>query len=99
MSAYYVASYRVTNPEAFQQYAPAVTPTILAHGGEVLVADSHSEPVEGQPPPVTVVIRFPSKEALRAWYESAEYRAIKHHRLDNTADGSVVFAEALVVPT
>jgi uncharacterized protein (DUF1330 family) len=99
MSAYYVASYRVTDPEAFRQYAPAVTPTILAHGGEVLVADSQSEAVEGEPPPVTVVIRFPSKEALRAWYGSAEYGAIKHHRLNNTADGAVVFAEEFVVPT
>ena len=98
VSADYVASYRVTNPDGFRQYPSAVAPTILGHGGEILVADLESEAVEGNPPHVTIVLRFPSKEAVRTWYESAEYRAIKHHRLDHTADGSVVFANEFVLP-
>lgn len=98
MSAYLVAQYRVTNPEAFQEYPPAVIPTILAHGGEVLAADFEAEVVEGQPQPVTVVLRFESKEAARRWYQSPEYQAIKHHRLDNSADGAVVFADEFVMP-
>jgi uncharacterized protein (DUF1330 family) len=99
MSGYVVASYRVTNPEAFQQYPPAVIPTILGHGGEILVADFESEVVEGQPPHVTVVVRFDSKKAARAWYESADYQAIKHLRLDNSADGRLVIANEFSMPS
>ena len=47
MAAYIVANYRVTNPESFKAYAPAVLPTLLAHGAEVLVADVESEAIEG----------------------------------------------------
>jgi uncharacterized protein (DUF1330 family) len=98
MSGYVVASYRVTDPDAFQRYPPAVIPTIVGHGGELLVADFASEVVEGQPPHVTVVIRFPSKAAARAWYESPEYQAIKHLRLDHSTDGRLVFADAFGPP-
>jgi uncharacterized protein (DUF1330 family) len=66
MSAYLVATLRVTNPDGFQAYPPAVIPLIEAHGGEVLAADFAAEALERDPPPVAVVIRFPSKEALRA---------------------------------
>ena len=41
---------------------------------------------------VTVVLRFATKAAATAWYESSEYRAIKHLRTDNT-EGIAVIAE------
>ena len=92
MPGYLVANYRLTNPEAYQAYVPAVLPTLEAHGAEVLVADYESEAIEGTPHSVTIVVRFPSKEAARAWYHSPEYQAIVNLRTDN-ADGFVVFTE------
>ncbi len=97
MSAYVVASYRITNPEPYWAYPPAVLPTLAAHGGEILVADYGSEPIEGQPPSVTVVARFPSKEAARAWYDSPEYQAIVRLRTDNT-EGFLLLANGFVMP-
>ena len=41
------------------------------------------------------MLKFPSKEALRAWYDSPEYQEIIHLRTDNT-EGFVVFAEEFV---
>jgi uncharacterized protein (DUF1330 family) len=38
------------------------------------------------------VLRFATKAAARAWYESPEYRAIRHLRTDNT-EGAGVIAE------
>jgi uncharacterized protein (DUF1330 family) len=38
------------------------------------------------------VLRFATKAAARAWYESPEYQAIKHLRADNS-EGIGVFAE------
>ena len=98
MAGYLIANYKITNPEGYQAYPPAVRPTILAHGGEILVAGPGSVPIEGNPDPVTVVLKFPSMEALRGWYDSPEYQEIVHLRTDNS-EGSVVFADEFVMPT
>ena len=97
MAGYLIANYSITNPDGYQAYVAAVGPTIVARGGEILVAGPGSEAVEGDPGPVTVVLKFPSKEALRAWYDSPEYQEIIHLRTDNT-EGSVVFADEFVMP-
>ena len=97
MSAYLVYSYTVTNPEEYQAYPQAAMPTLAGHDVEVLVADYESEAKEGSPASVTVILRFESKQAALAWYESADYQAIMHHRTDNT-DGSVALCEGFVMP-
>ena len=97
MAGYLIANYNITNPEGYQAYIAAVGPTILAHQGEILVAGEGSEAVEGEPGAVTVVLKFPSKEALRAWYDSPEYQEIIHLRTDNT-EGALVFADEFVMP-
>ena len=38
------------------------------------------------------MLRFASKAAVKAWYESPEYQAIRHLRTDNT-EGIGVIAE------
>ena len=98
MAGYLIANYSVTNPDGYQAYIAAVGPTIATRGGEILVAGPGSEAVEGEPGPITVVVKFPSKEALRAWYDSPEYQKIIHLRTDNTK-GSVVFADGFVMPS
>ncbi|MDA1258152.1 MAG: DUF1330 domain-containing protein [Chloroflexi bacterium] len=97
MAAYLVANYNVTNPEAFEAYPPAASPTVIAHGGELLAADAESEAIEGQPRKVTVILRFPSKEAAHAWHSSDEYVKIMHLRTDNT-EGVVILADEFVMP-
>ena len=97
MAGYLIANYRITNAEAYQAYPPAVLPTLAAHGAEVLVADYASVPVEGDPAVVTIVVRFPSKAAARAWYDSPEYQKIVGLRTDNS-EGMVIFADEFVMP-
>lgn len=97
MSAYLIANYKITNPEEYKFYVPAVMPTLEAYGVEVLVADYDTEVVEGTPSNVSVILRFPSKEAARAWYNSPEYQAVIHHRADNT-EGFLVFADQFSPP-
>jgi uncharacterized protein (DUF1330 family) len=65
---------------------------------DVEVAGYGSAPKEGSPAPVTLVLRFASKDAANAWYESDAYQAIRHLRTDNT-DGSVVLCDGFVMPT
>lgn len=97
MSGYVIANYNITNAAGYQSYIAAVGPTIGAHGGEVLVAGNGSEAMEGAPGQVTVVLKFPSKDAARAWYDSAEYREIVGLRTDNT-EGFLVMADQFAMP-
>jgi uncharacterized protein (DUF1330 family) len=98
MSAYLVFSYTITDPDAYQAYPPAAMPTLAGHDVEVLVADYASEVKEGSPAPITVVLRFESRDAANGWYDSDAYKAIRHLRTDNT-DGSVVLCDGFVMPT
>lgn len=97
MSAYVIVNYKITNPEGFKAYTASVMPTIAAHGGEILVAGPGSEAVEGNPEPISVIVKFPSRDTARTWYNSPEYQAIIHHRLDNT-EGTMVFADEFRAP-
>ena len=97
MAAYVISNFNITNEEGYQSYVRAVVPTLLSHGGEILVAGPGSEIIEGAPGTETVVLKFPSMEALRGWYESSEYKEIIARRTENT-EGSVVFANEFVIP-
>jgi uncharacterized protein (DUF1330 family) len=97
MSAYVVFNYTVTDPEGYAAYPRAAGPTMGAFGAEVLVADYSSETLEGGPGEVTVVLRFESREAARAWYDSADYQAAKPLRTGNTA-GLAVICDGFVMP-
>lgn len=94
MSAYFVVNCTITNQEGYQKYLQRAGDTLAKYGAEVLAADNASEPVEGNPGPRTVILRFASKEAARSWYESADYQAVLHHRLDNS-EGIGVLCDAL----
>jgi uncharacterized protein (DUF1330 family) len=97
MSAYVVVSYRVTHPEGFAPYAPAAIPTLMAHGAEVIVADSASHAIEGAPGDRTVILKFASKEAAMAWYNSPEYQAVIKLRTDNS-EGTMVLVDGYMPP-
>ena len=97
MAAYLVANYRITDADSYAAYPPAVLPTLARHGAEVLVADYAGDGIEGDASSVTIVLRFPSKAAARAWYDSPEYREIVNLRTDNS-EGFVVFTDGFTMP-
>jgi len=92
MAGYFIANYAITNQAEYNEYIGMVGPILRAHGAENVVIDRGSEPLEGAAGQVTVVLRFPTKAAARAWYDSPEYKAIVHLRTDNTK-GVAVIAE------
>lgn len=98
MSAYMVFSYTVTNQEGYDRYLPAAMPTLGPGVAEVLVADNNSEAKEGSPGQVTVILRFESKDAALAWYDSDAYKAAKPLRTSNT-EGVAVLCDGFVIPT
>jgi uncharacterized protein (DUF1330 family) len=92
MAGYFIANYTITNQADYQQYLAAVGPVLQARHAENVVVDRDSVPLEGSAGQVTVVLRFATKAAAQAWYESPEYQAIRHLRTDN-ALGIAVIAE------
>ena len=92
MAGYFVANYRITNQAEYNEYLAAVGPILEAHGAEDIVVNFDSEPLEGSGGQVTVVLRFATTAAVKACYESPEYQAIRHLRMDNT-EGIAVIAE------
>lgn len=97
MASYLVANYNVTNQDGYKQYLAAVGPTIVAHGGKILVAGPGATPIEGNPGEITIVLEFPTREALQGWYDSDDYQAIIKLRTDNT-EGGLVFADQFQLP-
>ena len=93
MAAYFVFNYRINNREAYNPYLAAVPATIAEHDGEILAADFDSDGMEGDTGHVTVVLKFPSKQAARDWYGSDEYQAIIGLRKDN-CEGVAALAKA-----
>jgi uncharacterized protein (DUF1330 family) len=74
---YVLAEIKVTDPEAYKQYAAAVVPIIAKLGGRYLVRGGQTVAVEGDPPAGRiVVIEFDSLAAARAFEASPDYQAV-----------------------
>jgi uncharacterized protein (DUF1330 family) len=69
-------------------------PLLESHGTEIIVADLDTDIREGDAGLRTIVVRFPSTEAARGFYESDEYGAIRHFRTDNST-GTLVICDGL----
>jgi uncharacterized protein (DUF1330 family) len=95
MAAYFIAQYVVNDPKLYGKYQVAAGPTIQAAGGQVVVFDVAAETIEGAPPgPQTVIVKFDSTEAAKAWYESPAYQAAVPQRLAAT-EGFAVISQSL----
>ena len=72
MSVYFVVTYDITDPAAYEPYVPGVMPLLQKHGAEVLVADGEAKALEGEQRQIVVVLRFESEEKADAWYNDPE---------------------------
>ena len=72
------------------EYRARVSPVVEKFGGRYLVRGGPFEVVEGEWQPVfPVLVEFPSMDQARRWYDSEEYRELKHLRLAATASSGV----------
>jgi len=95
MAAYFIAQYVVNDPKLYREYQAAAAPTIQAAGGELVAFDSAAETIEGKPPgPHTVILKFESTEAAKAWYESSAYQAALPKRLAAT-QGFAILSQSM----
>jgi uncharacterized protein (DUF1330 family) len=87
MTAYAVFTYDVKDPDTYAKYNPGsmgvILETLGKHGGEILAATGDSHWVEGSRH-VTVIIKFPSVDAAKAWIDDPDYAEAKAIRLSST---------------
>ena len=78
MSAYLIVDTDLTQPERYEDYKRQAKPLAEQYGGEYLVRGGAMSVKENAlwTPTRMVVIRFPSVEKAKAFYESAEYQKI-----------------------
>jgi len=95
MAAYFIAQYVVNDRKLYREYQAAAGPTIQAAGGEVVAFDVAAEIMEGTPPgPQTVILKFESPAAAKAWYQSSAYQAVLGKRLAATT-GFAIIAQSM----
>jgi uncharacterized protein (DUF1330 family) len=81
--AYIIGRVRVTDPEAYKGYVARTPAAAAAHGGRFLVRGGEVASLEGPDEDRRIVVlEFPSKAALDAFWNSAAYAEAKVFRLD-----------------
>jgi uncharacterized protein (DUF1330 family) len=94
MPAYPVVEHLITDAALFEEYRSKVTPMIARHGGRYLTqGDTHQFPEGGHwRPERVVIIEFPDRGALDAWYTSPAYQPLIALRKRGTSEFDMLIA-------
>ena len=81
MSGYIIANVQVTNPTQYEEYKKWSSAAMQATGAEVCVRGGKVEVLEGDWSPERIVIlKFPTFESAKAFYEVPEYLKAREAR-------------------
>ena len=95
MPAYLIANITIKNPEKMAAYAAAAGPTLDAFEAEFIMEGSRASDLSGQWPVNDVaIVRFPTLDAVHAWYNSPAYQAL-HVLRSEAADMDIAVFEAI----
>ena len=97
--AYLIVEMNISNPEQYKQYMAEAPATVKAYGGEYLVRGGKQETLEGDWQPHRVaVLRFPSYERAKAWYDEGAYKQVRLKRAGATEYFNMVLVEGVAAP-
>lgn len=97
--AYVIVDMKISNMEQYKQYLADAPATVEAAGGEYLIRGGRFESLEGEwIPSRLAMLKFPSHEAAKAWYDSEKYRAARSKRLGATDFFNMVLVEGVSSP-
>jgi len=96
MSALVLIDLDVRNEEDMSKYEEAAIALLAKHGAKPIARDLQPVPYEGGwKPSFLVVLEFPSKEAVRRFYDSPEYEPLKQMRFKAARSNGIVVVETL----
>jgi len=91
---YLLVTMNISDPERYKQYMAEAPTAVKAFGGEYLVRGGKHETLEGEWNPHRVaVLRFPSYEKAKAFYDDAHYTQIRQKRMGATEYFNMVLVE------
>lgn len=93
MTAYVIVEIDVTDPAAYEPYKKAASESIARHGGKYIVRGGKTVSLEGAPPKRVVILEFPSLDAAKRFYDSADYQAAIQLRKKATASSRFFIVE------
>jgi len=98
MPAFLIADIDVKDDETYAQYRTANPDIVNKFGGQYVALGGEIQVLEGDwNPRRTLIISFPDMEALRGFYSSPEYEALRKIRWAS-ADSRLVAVEGLPEP-
>ena len=94
--AYLIVDMKITDPDQYQQYMAAAPAAVAAAGGEYLVRGGRFESLEGGWQPARLaMVRFPSYEQAKAFYDGQMYRAARAKRAGATEYFNMTLVEGV----
>jgi uncharacterized protein (DUF1330 family) len=95
-AAYVIVEMKITDAERYKDYMAAAPATVTAAGGEYVVRGGRHETLEGDWRPARMaVLKFPSFEQAKSWYEGEKYRAARANREGTTEYFNMVLVEGV----
>jgi uncharacterized protein (DUF1330 family) len=95
-AAYIIVDMNISNMEQYKQYMAAAPAAVAAAGGEYLVRGGKSETLEGNWQPARLaMLRFPSFDAAKTFYDAEMYRAAREKRAGATEFFNMVLVEGM----
>jgi len=93
---YVVVDMQISDLDQYKLYMAAAPAAVAAFGGEYLVRGGQFEALEGTWQPARMaMLRFPSFEQAKAFYDSEQYRAARAKRAGATAFFNMVLVEGV----
>ena len=98
-AAYLIVEMHISDPERYKQYMAQAPAAVKEAGGEYLVRGGRHETLEGDWQPHRVaMLRFPSYEKAKAFYDSQHYTQVRTQRAGATEYFNMVLVEGVDAP-
>jgi uncharacterized protein (DUF1330 family) len=98
-AAYIIVEMNITNLDQYKKYMASAQEAVKAAGGEYLARGGRHETLEGDWKPHRVgVLRFPSFEQAKAFYDGEQYTQSRKLRAGATEYFNMVLVEGAAAP-
>ena len=95
-AAYIFVDMQISDMEQYKKYMAAAPAAVAAAGGEYLVRGGKVETLEGNWKPARIaMLRFPSYDAAKTFYDAELYRAAREKRKGATEFFNMVLVEGV----
>jgi len=96
---YLIVDMNITDMEQYKRYMAEAPAAVKAAGGEYLVRGGKFEVMEGEWQPARMaMLRFPSFDAAKSFYDGEMYRQARAKRAGTTSHFNMVLVEGVDAP-